>query len=123
MEYKISASILNADFSRLYDDIREVEDDIDEIHCDVMDGHFVDNISFGAPVIASLRKRFSGMTFDTHLMITDPGKYYGDFIAAGSDILVFHQEAASHSYHTQEDTRCRHQSGIVSQSGNIAFSH
>ncbi len=98
MEYKISASILNADFSRLYDDIREVEDDIDEIHCDVMDGHFVDNISFGAPVIASLRKRFSGMTFDTHLMITDPGKYYGDFIAAGSDILVFHQEAASHSY-------------------------
>ena len=119
MEYKISASILNADFSSLYDDIREVEDDIDEIHCDVMDGHFVDNISFGAPVIASLRKRFSGMTFDTHLMITDPGKYYGDFIAA----CVSPGSRLSQLYHTQEDTRCRHQSGIVSQSGNIAFSH
>jgi len=98
MDYKISASILNADFSDLKSDISEIIDAVDEIHCDVMDGSFVDNISFGAPVIKALKKTFPHACYDTHLMISDPGKYYGSYIDAGSDILVFHYEATPHSH-------------------------
>jgi len=100
MMNKISASILNADFSRLKDDIDSVLPFIDEIHCDVMDGHFVDNISFGAPVIERIRSAFPETVIDTHLMIRDPEKFRTDFIAAGSDILVFHLEATPHAYIT-----------------------
>jgi len=100
MKNKISASILNADFSCLNGDIQSVINHIDEIHCDVMDGHFVHNISFGAPLVQAVRSAFPQAVIDTHLMISDPEQYREDFIKAGSDILVFHYEATPHAYIT-----------------------
>ena len=89
---KIAPSILSADFSRLAEEIKKVETaGADLIHIDVMDGHFVPNITIGPSVIASLRKETS-LPFDVHLMITDPEKYWKEFVAAGSDILTFHIE-------------------------------
>lgn len=90
---KISPSILAADFSRLLDEIVSMEQaGADMIHLDVMDGIFVTNISFGLPVIESLRKR-TDMIFDVHLMIDRPERYAKRFIDAGADILTFHIEA------------------------------
>lgn len=91
---KISPSILAADFSRLLDEIVSMEQaGADMIHLDVMDGIFVTNISFGIPVIESLRKR-TDMIFDVHLMIDRPERYAKRFIDAGADILTFHIEAS-----------------------------
>ena len=90
---KISPSILAADFSRLLDEIVSMEQaGADMIHLDVMDGIFVTNISFGLPVIESLRKS-TDMIFDVHLMIDRPERYAKRFIDAGADILTFHIEA------------------------------
>ena len=91
----ISPSLLAADFSRLGDEIRESEAaGADYLHLDVMDGSFVPNISFGFPVIESLRKQ-SGMVFDVHLMIDRPERYIERFVKAGADILTFHVEACA----------------------------
>lgn len=93
METIISPSILSADFANLERDIRRVTDaGAKWVHIDVMDGHFVPNITIGAPVVKSLRK-ITNATFDVHLMISEPQKYVKDFIAAGSDIITFHLEA------------------------------
>ncbi|MEM5948157.1 ribulose-phosphate 3-epimerase [Spirochaetia bacterium 38H-sp] len=102
MKYKISASILNANFLRLGQEISEIKDYIDEIHLDIMDGHYVDNISFGPDIISLIRKEFSDITLDTHLMICNPDKYWHTFIEAGADILVFHKEATQKAYHILE---------------------
>lgn len=92
---KISPSILAGDFSRLGAELSAMERaGADMIHLDVMDGHFVPNISFGAPVIKSLRKG-SGLFFDTHLMISDPLRYIGDFAGAGANLITFHIESES----------------------------
>ena len=89
----ISPSVLAADFARLGDDVKRVEEaGAQYIHLDVMDGIFVPNISFGAPVISALRKA-SGMVFDVHLMITDPIRYIDDFVKAGADIITIHYES------------------------------
>lgn len=89
----ISPSVLAADFSRLGEQVKKVEDaGAEYIHLDVMDGIFVPNISFGAPVIASLRP-ISNAVFDVHLMITDPIRYIDDFVAAGADIITVHYES------------------------------
>lgn len=93
METIISPSILSADFANLERDIRRVTDaGAKWVHIDVMDGHFVPNITIGAPVVKSLRKITNAM-LDVHLMISEPQKYVKDFIAAGSDIITFHLEA------------------------------
>lgn len=93
METIISPSILSADFANLERDIRRVTDaGAKWVHVDVMDGHFVPNITIGAPVVKSLRK-ITNATLDVHLMISEPQKYVKDFIAAGSDIITFHLEA------------------------------
>ena len=90
---EISPSILSADFANLCSEIAEVESaGVKIVHLDVMDGHFVPNITFGPVVVAKLRK-CSKAVFDTHLMISDPKKYAEDFVKAGSDHITFHIEA------------------------------
>lgn len=89
---KIAASILSADFGNLLADIKSVEEaGADMLHVDVMDGHFVPNISIGTPVIKSLKGRTS-LPLDVHLMIENPEKYVKPFAEAGSDCLTFHVE-------------------------------
>ena len=87
----IAPSILAADFGYLMRDIKAVENNADYLHIDVMDGHYVNNISFGIPVIESIRK-YTDMKFYTHLMITNPEKYIKAFADAGSDNITFHIE-------------------------------
>lgn len=95
----VSPSILSADFANLEDEIKSVTTvGAKWVHVDVMDGHFVPNITIGYPVVKSLRKATSA-TLDVHLMIENPDKYIQDFIQAGSDVITFHVEAAeSKSY-------------------------
>lgn len=89
---QISASILNADFARLGDEVRRADaGGVDSIHLDVMDGHFVDNLTMGPVVVESVR-RHSALPFHTHLMIDNPLAYAERFAAAGSDVLAFHVE-------------------------------
>ena len=93
MNIKISPSALACDLSRLAEECRAMERaGAHMIHLDVMDGHFVPNLTFGAPVIKALRSK-SGIVFDVHLMISRPDLYIEDFIAAGADYLTFHVEA------------------------------
>ncbi len=90
----ILPSILSADFSNLEKEIKKVEDSgIKFLHFDVMDGHFVPNITFGAVLIKSVRE-ITDLTFDVHLMIENPDKYVLDFINAGADLISFHIEAS-----------------------------
>ncbi len=92
---KISPSVLASDFSRLGEEsILMKNSGADWLHLDVMDGHFVPNISFGAPVIKSIRG-LTDLVFDVHLMISDPFKYAEDFASAGADIITFHYESNS----------------------------
>lgn len=92
---KISPSILSSDYGRLAEELGRMEKcKADMLHIDVMDGHFVPNITLGAPIVKCIRKA-STLPFDVHLMISDPYKYVPDFIDAGSDIITFHIEADS----------------------------
>jgi ribulose-phosphate 3-epimerase len=92
----IAPSILSADFSKLGDEIRTIDAaGADWIHCDVMDGHFVPNITYGAPVIKAVRGT-SKKVFDVHLMIAPVDPYLADFAAAGADIITVHAEAGPH---------------------------
>lgn len=93
---KIAPSILSADFSKLGEDIERIDKGgADFIHIDVMDGSFVPNISFGLPVIKSIRNR-SDKIFDVHLMIDNPANYIDAFVEAGADLITVHYEADRH---------------------------
>jgi ribulose-phosphate 3-epimerase len=93
---EILPSILSADFARLADEIAKVEAaDVRFLHVDIMDGHFVPNLTIGPPVVKSIRKA-TRLTLDVHLMITDPDRYAPLFIEAGADQVSVHQEAAPH---------------------------
>jgi ribulose-phosphate 3-epimerase len=97
---KIAPSILSADFSRLGDEIRAVEAaGADYIHIDVMDGHFVPNITIG-PLVVDAARRVTSLPLDVHLMIENPDRYIPDFAAAGADIIVVHAEAVHHLHRT-----------------------
>jgi ribulose-phosphate 3-epimerase len=100
MSYLIAPSILAADPARLGDEIRAVEAaGADWLHLDVMDGHFVPNLSFGPPVIRGLRK-VSRLPFDVHLMVESPERALADYVDAGANILTVHVEACRHLYRT-----------------------
>lgn len=95
MDIKISPSMLASDYANLERELKKCEDGgADLIHLDVMDGHFVPNISIGAPVIAAMKK-VCNIPFDVHLMISDPYFYIDDFVKAGADIITFHAECDS----------------------------
>ena len=89
----ITPSLLNCDFGRMTDELAALKQaGAVAVHLDVMDGHFVPNLSYGAPVIKDWRK-YTDFPFDAHLMISDPARYLDDFVAAGCDVIIFHIEA------------------------------
>lgn len=92
----VAPSLLAADFSKLREEIQEVESyGAEYLHLDVMDGNFVPNISFGAPVISSIRKH-SNLVFDVHLMVENPDRFIKDIADAGADVITVHAEATKH---------------------------
>lgn len=92
---KIAPSLLSADFARLEDELKTIEEGADILHLDVMDGHFVPNITIGPPIVKALRGR-SRLTFDCHLMISEPQRYIGSFLEAGAEMVSIHVEAEPH---------------------------
>ena len=88
---QIAPSILSSDFARLAEEIESIKN-CDMVHIDVMDGHFVPNLTFGAPVVKCIRK-YTELFFDCHLMISNPLKYAKDFADAGADLITFHYES------------------------------
>ena len=117
---KNAPSVLSADFSRLGDEIISIKNaGADWVHLDVMDGHFVPNISFGLPVIKSIRK-LTDMFFDVHLMISEPQKYVRRFCEAGADMVTFHVEACTTEealFCINEIHACGKQAGISIKPG------
>ena len=97
---KIAPSILSADFSRLGEEIAAIEAaGADYVHIDVMDGHFVPNLTIGPLVVEAVR-RVTKLPLDVHLMIAEPDRYIADFAKAGADIIVVHAEATNHLHRT-----------------------
>lgn len=97
---KIAPSILSADFARLGEEVKEVEQaGADYIHIDVMDGHFVPNITMGPNIVKAIRP-VTTLPLDVHLMISDPDRYIGEFAEAGADIITVHAEACTHLHRT-----------------------
>lgn len=96
---KISPSLLAADFYSLKEELQSIEKHADYLHVDVMDGHFVPNISFGFPIMESIKDQ-TNLPLDVHLMIEDPDRYIDKFIESGAHILTVHHEACTHIHRT-----------------------
>lgn len=112
---KLAPSILSANFATLLDDVRKVEKaGCEFLHIDVMDGHFVPNITIGPLVAKALKKSNVDMVFDVHLMIENPDNYVKDFADAGADIIVVHQEACRHLHRTIQNIKsCGVKAGVA----------
>ena len=104
-QVRIAASILAADFSQLGRDIKSLNDGgCDEIHFDVMDGAFVPNITFGAPVLEWIRP-LTSLPVDIHMMVQEPGRFVDDFARAGADYFTVHVEACAHLHATVQSIK------------------
>ena len=102
---KLSPSILSADFGRLLEDVKKVEAaGVEYLHIDIMDGHFVPNISFGPMVMKAISGKTS-LIKDVHLMIENPDQYVEEFVKAGADIIVVHQEACPHLHRSIQNIK------------------
>lgn len=104
---RIAPSILSADFARLADEVAQVEQaGADLLHVDVMDGHFVPNLTIGPPIVEALRK-VTKLTLDVHLMMTNPDAFIADFVSAGADYVTVHVEACPHLHRTVQSIKER----------------
>ena len=104
---KLAPSILSADFSHLAEDVKKIEEGgADYINVDVMDGHFVPNISFGAPVMKCLNDK-TDLPYDVHLMIENPDKYIEDFVTDKTEYITVHQEACIHLHRPVENIKSK----------------
>ena len=104
---KLAPSILSADFGHLTEDVKKIEEGgADYIHVDVMDGHFVPNISFGAPVMKCLNGK-TGLPYDVHLMIENPDMYIDDFVTPQTEYITVHQEACVHLHRTIQNIKSK----------------
>ena len=104
---KLAPSILSADFGHLAEDVKKIEEGgADYIHVDVMDGHFVPNISFGAPVMKCLNGK-TDLPYDVHLMIENPDRYIEDFVTSQTEYITVHQEACVHLHRTIQNIKSK----------------
>ena len=104
---KLAPSILSADFGHLAEDVKKIEEGgADYIHVDVMDGHFVPNISFEAPVMKCLNGK-TGLPYDVHLMIENPDRYIDDFVTPQTEYITVHQEACVHLHRTIQNIKSK----------------
>ena len=104
---KLAPSILSADFGHLAEDVKKIEEGgADYIHVDVMDGHFVPNISFGAPVMKCLNGK-TDLPYDVHLMIENPDAYIEDFVTPQTEFITVHQEACTHLHRTVQNIKSK----------------
>ena len=104
---KLAPSILSADFGHLAEDVKKIEEGgADYIHVDVMDRHFVPNISFGAPVMKCLNGK-TGLPYDVHLMIENPDRYIDDFVTPQTEYITVHQEACVHLHRTIQNIKSK----------------
>ncbi|WP_149683746.1 ribulose-phosphate 3-epimerase [Alkalithermobacter thermoalcaliphilus] len=111
---KLAPSILSANFAKLLEDVKKVENaGCEYLHIDVMDGHFVPNITLGPALVKSLREDVN-MVFDVHLMIENPDMYIKEFALAGADIITVHQEACTHLHRTIQNIKaCGKKVGVA----------